>query len=141
MAESRVLIGLAEVQDMHQRATGRRPSEMTLRSYNSRGKMPKSVTRGKWDRQEIIAWIREQRPRPTDDVVTQRQDAIRKAVASGSTYRVDVSVRTAKRRGLTWVQIAQALPVGPDQRVVSRQAVQERFGHLMAAAEDDSQAG
>lgn len=130
MATSATLIGLADVQDLYERATGRRPSEATIRAYNSRGTMPRSVARGRWERPAIVTWVKTKRRSAVADVVAERQIAIQRAAAGGPPARLDIAVRSAKRHGLTWAQIAQALPPARPGQALSRQAAQERFGRL-----------
>ena len=66
------LIDLDRVLDLHQEHIGTRPQRATIRSYHSRGQMPRQVTPGQWNEADILMWIATRRSRMPPD----RQAAI-----------------------------------------------------------------
>lgn len=119
--------------------TGRRAvSASTIRAMASRGRMPAPVAtrwrrRALWDEQEIGPWLQERArrevPRDVARRIQRRLTAVdESARASGNDARLKQAVRDARRRGLSYQQIADAITTKDGDRHPSREAVRARFG-------------
>lgn len=131
------LISTDEVLDLIAEATGRRLARRTIHSYVARGQMPEPKQRrvglgAWWDPAEIEAWIQARRPRGVGRPAAAKAQAIANhqarltTAAQGSNAELERAVATARDDGLSWAQIAAALP-SPTGGHLSRQAAQSRF--------------
>ncbi|WP_168582978.1 helix-turn-helix transcriptional regulator [Gephyromycinifex aptenodytis] len=108
----------------------------TIRAMSSRGQMPAPVQqrwrrRALWDVEEIERWLseRESREVPRDLVrrIQRRLSALDEAAhRSGNDARLKQGVRDARRRGLSFQQIADAITT-KDGHHPTREAVRTRF--------------
>lgn len=104
--------GVADLQEKH---TGRRPSEATIRSYHSRGRMPAQVAPGRWVHADIELWLRQRRVRPSEKATRELCDTLaataRESANTGNWAPVDRLVGQAREINIAWASIGAAIDI------------------------------
>lgn len=123
-----VLLNADEVAALRSKMTGRNVNASTIRGYPGRDKMPAQTEPGRWDRDEIVAWIKKAIQReeeaPSDELIAEHQQAI--TAAGRDSERQWATVAAARKDRVPWDRIAEAL-IGRYDRPVSRQAAWRKF--------------
>lgn len=131
MTDRDPLLNSTEVAQLMGELTGMPVSSATVRAYKSRRKIPPPDEDGRWYRSTIEAWIARRPPTLPRQQVLRLQQRIRTAARRRSEDALPAAVVAARREGLSWAQIAEALPPKPDGSPISKQAAHSRYSRLV----------
>lgn len=107
----------ADVAELLEQRTGRRPAMATLRAYRHRGLMPPAGQDGRWSTRDIERWLKQRRsltalPSTLTQIAaaTTNPDGSRTILTADKPPAVHL-VRQARTDGVSWSRIAGALDV------------------------------